>query len=779
MRTLPRAAQLYLWGIWGAAAIAVPLAIWSSPLRLDSVPLILIGIALFVVADFFEVHFANRDGNTIIMTLADAPSIFFLAILGTPGVFVILFGSLFADLLHRRAWYRGLFNATERSLTYLLLVFVAWLLNPSGEFIFQGPRGAVTLLAVAATLFVVNTVFVSTIVAFATERPLFDTYADSFRMVHWVHFITMPFGAILSILWRVNPWMFLAALLPLIMSQRAIRAVAGWQAESQRNQELAQQAQNVSQRLERLQGATTAMMTVSTSQAILQTVSTQLATLLEATASWVVFDQRTGLHVTSLQNVPSSVKFHGNGFRPIFDQNAVQQVFRPQLLEFAPTAPDSWHSLILIPLVHGEHVHGIACLATEHATALEASERRVLMAFAAQAALMIEHIGLFEELQQKQNELVRSSKLAALGTFAAGIAHEFNNLLAGVLGYAELAEISTDEAERDYALNVIKQSSVRGRSITRSLLTFARRDAAAREPHDLTAIIEDTLVLIERELAKRNIVVERQFFPIPQTMCDAGQISQVILNLLTNARDAMSEQDGGKITIVVFDDGRNITMTIKDSGSGIPESLLDQVFQPFTTTKGALGGSKVAGTGLGLSICYGIVEEHEGTIGITSELGHGTTVTVTLPIVQTHMEQHVERTDDLLSPLSILLLDDDVDVAASLARMLIGRGHAVSVANSGTKALALIESNAFDVICCDAIMPEMNGLVFMQHLRSRDITTPVLVMTGEPSSLLVDQMRGFYPVSVLQKPFTIDELLATLAHLPSFQRTAVETVHNA
>lgn len=775
MHTLPYKAQLYLWVLWGIALLAIPAALVLSPPALTDLPVLSLGIILFILADFFEVHFNNRDGNTVIMTLADVPTIFFLAILGVPGVLIILIGSLLTDLLHRRRWYRGLFNAIERSLTYIILFIIARSLSLPDSFIFQDLRGVFTLITIAAVFYIANTVLVSTMVAFATQKPLLQVYHNSFRMVHWVHLITLPFGAILSIVWQVEPWMVLPAFLPLIMTQRSFQAVAGWQVESQRSTDLATQAQHLSQRLERLQGVTTAMMTARTSQSILQTVSSQLAMLLEASAAWVVFGQQATPHIAYLHNVPDTVKIEGARYYALLDKSEVRQILRPQLHQLEPTYLESWQSLILIPLIHAGRVHGVVCLAIEHGTTLEVSECRVLLAFAAQAALMVEHSRLFEELQNKQVELVRSSKLASLGTFSAGIAHEFNNLMAGILGYAELAEISPDTDEQAYALNIIKQSCIRGRSITRGLLTFARRDTAVHELHDVTNTVIDTLALIERDFAKNGILIERQFFPVSETLCAPGQISQVVLNLLTNARDAIGEQPSGMIMIEVSQRQQNIIIAVSDTGCGIPEHLLDQVFQPFTTTKGAFGGGKAPGTGLGLAICYGIIEEHHGTIMITTAVGQGTTVTINLPVIEHPVAKIAEPSVQPPFSLSILLVEDDQDVATALARTLIASGQSVAIAHNGIEALSHLTRDTYDVICCDVLMPAMNGAAFMHTLRARNIATPVLVITGEPSSPLIGQMRELSIIGVLHKPFTVEELLTMLAQIPTLFQTVLQT----
>jgi two-component system NtrC family sensor kinase len=165
------------------------------------------------------------------------------------------------------------------------------------------------------------------------------------------------------------------------------------------------------------------------------------------------------------------------------------------------------------------------------------------------------------------------------------------------------------------------------------LLTFARRQEHHRGLADVSDAINETLQLVELDLQKSRIEVVRRVESVPPTVCDLGQLSQVVLNLITNARDAM-QPAGGTITIGLRERHGTIELSVSDTGSGISEEIRDKIFEPFMTTKGALGGSQTPGTGLGLSVSYGIVQEHGGTIEAISTPGHGTTMLVRLPIIK-------------------------------------------------------------------------------------------------------------------------------------------------
>jgi two-component system, NtrC family, sensor kinase len=763
MRTLPIAARFYVIAIWLGSATLVGLTLHSSSLRSDLVPLELLWLLMFTLADYFEVEFEISDGRGVAMTVIDAPLIFLVAVSGPIGVIVIVLGTFVVDALRRRVWYRSLFNAAARSITYLMMLWVYTSISEPGALPFGSLRGLLALIATAGIYFTLNTLLVSTVIALANRQPLLQVYRASFRMVHWVHLITLPLGAVMAALWAINPWLLLPALLPLVMAQRSFKALAAWQAESRRSKALAEESQQLASKLERLQDATTAMIASLEPLPLLETVSARLAALMEAPARWVILLDQGHAHLVAAGGLPPGFDWDAPAYAAEIWQG-LQLLDAARMARLHTANDPAWQALVIIPLALEERVLGGICLALDRPLALADADRRVLLSFAAQAALAMERASLFEELSHKQDELVRSSKLAALGTFSAGIAHEFNNLLAGILGYAQLGLTSDEVLDKNEALEVAVRSCMRGRSITSGLLTFARRSEPQRGLHQIADAVEDVIVLVERELAKNNIRVERRFEPIPSTICDPGQLAQVALNLMTNARDAMVELGGGVITVSLAERAGQIELVVGDTGSGIPENLLDQVFQPFMTTKGALGGSVTPGSGLGLAISYGIIESHGGTIAIASKVGVGTVVTVRLPIVNdTAASAGKSIVAGATAPLRILVVDDEPVVVESVARMLEGQGHQVSSATDGTAALRRFCEQPFDLVLSDIVMPGMGGAEFVERLRAIDPDVRVLIMTGHIAHEQAEQLLRDGALGVVRKPFVIDELLAAVA----------------
>jgi signal transduction histidine kinase len=464
----------------------------------------------------------------------------------------------------------------------------------------------------------------------------------------WYALAMVPLGGLLGALWSVNPWAFLLGLAPLAVAQHAFRDQVALRRANTAFARLAVQRESLATRLERLQALATTMIGTFDVQAMLELLRERLAALLEADCGWVVLREDDGGPRLIAGRRPAGIVDHApalaepQSYAALFERGTVMLIADERLGALAPASrdPARWAAVLSIPLIGEQGVLGVICLAFERLRGLEADEQRVLTSFARQAATVIENARLFDELNRKQDELIQSSKLAAVGTFAAGIAHEFNNLLAGMLGHAELGYRIPDMEEKNRALDIVIQSCRRGRSVTQGLLTFARRREHKRQLADVAAAIDETLMLVEVDLHKSDIEIVREIDLVAPTVCDLGQIAQVVLNLVTNARDAMKPH-GGTLSIGLREREGAIEISVGDTGSGIPDAIRDKIFEPFVTTKGALGGSQTPGTGLGLSVSYGIVRDHGGEIVIDSAVGRGTTMTVRLPIVEEEVEQAV------------------------------------------------------------------------------------------------------------------------------------------
>jgi signal transduction histidine kinase len=236
------------------------------------------------------------------------------------------------------------------------------------------------------------------------------------------------------------------------------------------------------------------------------------------------------------------------------------------------------------------------------------------------------------ELAALRQELVRTQRLAALGELVGTTTHEFNNVLMTIINYAKLGLRNKDEASRDKALDRILAAALRAEKITNSVLGMARNRGQDFAPTDLAPLVEETLVLLEREMQKYRVAVRKDFGQAPTVRAVGNQIQQVLLNLMTNARQAMPT--GGEITLRISHDPAAgfVDLMVRDTGSGIPREQLPKIFDRFFTTKSGPDASGKGGTGVGLSACRDIVEAHQGRIRIESAVGKGTAFIVRLPV---------------------------------------------------------------------------------------------------------------------------------------------------
>jgi len=239
-----------------------------------------------------------------------------------------------------------------------------------------------------------------------------------------------------------------------------------------------------------------------------------------------------------------------------------------------------------------------------------------------------------EQIALLERQLADAQKLTALGELVGTTTHEFNNVLMTILNYARLGLRHKDEATRDKALQKILDASQRAAKITGSVLAMARNRSGELEPTNLARLIDECLVLLERELSKYRISVELQLAPVPEVMACGNQIQQVLLNLLINARQAMPS--GGRVLIKLDHDqaAGTVDLTIRDTGSGIPADKLPKIFDRFFTTKKGPDETGKGGTGLGLSTCKSIIDAHRGRIRVESTVGKGTAFTIKLPIAR-------------------------------------------------------------------------------------------------------------------------------------------------
>ncbi len=238
---------------------------------------------------------------------------------------------------------------------------------------------------------------------------------------------------------------------------------------------------------------------------------------------------------------------------------------------------------------------------------------------------------LEQQVAMLKEQLAQAEKLTALGELISTTTHEFNNVLMTIINYAKMGMRHQDKPTRDKSFEKILAAGNRAARITQGILGFARNRSAGQEPTDMAKLIDDVLMLLEREMSKYRVVVDRQIAEVPRAMVNSNQIQQVVLNLLVNARQAMPS--GGQIVVRLAHDASagTVDLMIRDSGSGIPTDKLPRIFDRFYTTKQGPDASGKGGTGLGLAFCRDVIEAHHGRIRVESTVGRGTAFTLKLP----------------------------------------------------------------------------------------------------------------------------------------------------
>jgi two-component system NtrC family sensor kinase len=374
--------------------------------------------------------------------------------------------------------------------------------------------------------------------------------------------------------------------------------------------------------------------------------------------------------------------------------------------------------------------------------------------------------------QAMETQLIQSEKLAAVGQLVSGVAHELNNPLTSIAGLSEFLLEQKEISKKDRGhLKVIHEESERAGRIVRNLLTFARKGPAERAPVDLNDVIQRTLQLMEYDLKLKDIDLRRDLrVALPDVLGDRDSLQQVVLNLLTNAAQAVAENHKGRpraITVSTwFDD--HVHLRVADTGPGISDVVAQNVFTPFFTTK-----EPGHGTGLGLSITYSIVENHGGRITVERPSNGGAAFRVDLPPVPPGAPAPAPPTPPPPAPTSppakrtILLVDDDPAVRR-MVKALFGRdGHAVEIARNPQHALELAQRGGFDLIIADArAATRGGGKLFVEELVGRlpALRDRTIVATGDVG-LATEETLTRLGLRYVRKPFNLRDLRDEAARL--------------
>ncbi|MFM9978898.1 MAG: response regulator [Sphingomonadaceae bacterium] len=394
-----------------------------------------------------------------------------------------------------------------------------------------------------------------------------------------------------------------------------------------------------------------------------------------------------------------------------------------------------------------------------------------------EAAVLISLKDNSEESRLKR-EVAQATKMQAVGQLAGGVAHDFNNILTGIIGHCDLMLMRHTPGDSDYDdIQQIRINSNRAAGLTRQLLAFSRQQTLRPQVLQLPDVISEVSNLLQRLLGETVSLVINHGRGLGSVRADPGQLEQVIVNLAVNARDAMAAKggSGGTLTLQTYAvsaaDVRKLgsdvlpiadytALKLTDTGTGIHPEILSKIFEPFFTTK-EVG----KGTGLGLSTVYGIVKQSNGFIFADSEVGKGTSFTIYLPVhAETMMADAPtappapEKPAELWGSGTVLLVEDEAMVRAVAERALTRQGYTVLTAEHGEEALAILSGGAqVDLLISDVVMPTMDGPTLVRHARDRYPDLPILFMSGYAEEQLRKSI-AIEDVNFLAKPFSVKQL---------------------
>jgi signal transduction histidine kinase len=370
---------------------------------------------------------------------------------------------------------------------------------------------------------------------------------------------------------------------------------------------------------------------------------------------------------------------------------------------------------------------------------------------------------------QLRKQVIHLEKMAAIGRLVSGVAHELNNPLAGILGYAQLVSRCELDPSARRMTDVILTQAERAGKIVQNFLNLAAKTEPKRITFDLNDTIRNVVQLREFQESVENIVITTHLGEdLPYGWGDPNQMEQVILNLVVNAEDAISDarRRPGAIHVKTSVEGECLQVTVTDNGSGIHARDMARIFDPFFTTK-----EKQRGTGLGLSICAEIVKDHGGELYAWSSYGTGSTFTLELPIkhiIEKEETQPVRASHgEYLRGKQILVIDDEIHITELIFDVLARQGARIDLANSGVEALDQIKKKNYDVIICDQRMPGVSGQRLYRLVESLkpELRNRFLFVTGDVVNAQTKRFFTQAGVVYIRKPFRIHELVDAIEGL--------------
>ena len=363
--------------------------------------------------------------------------------------------------------------------------------------------------------------------------------------------------------------------------------------------------------------------------------------------------------------------------------------------------------------------------------------------------------------------------MEAIGIFVGGIVHDFNNMLAVIIGNAELAEDDVDEHGRHNIKQILKASK-RARDLVKQILTYSRKAGTGKNAIELTPLVKETSKLFRGTLPSTIRIDLKAQTEQDTILADQGQIQQVMMNLATNAAYAMRDKGGvltiGLTNVSVTEDnkpaldlepGKYVKLRIRDTGTGMTKEIMERIFDPFFTTKEA-----GEGTGMGLAVVYGIVKSHNGGVTVESRPGKGTTFNVFFPCVAAHATEQQEEKEGVAprGKEHILVVDDEESLVEAVSNILERLGYRVTTALNPSQAWKIFEKDphSFDLVITDQTMPGLTGIELAKRMLSARKDLPIILFTGYSETVSPEKAKSVGISEFVMKPVVKREVAETV-----------------
>jgi signal transduction histidine kinase/CheY-like chemotaxis protein len=502
-------------------------------------------------------------------------------------------------------------------------------------------------------------------------------------------------------------------------------------------------------------------------------------------ADEATFRRRAGWGQRSADRARFSEVNFRDGFGELVTRSRTE-VITPEYLPHLPPLvaefirADGLGSWIWVLLWGKDKPMGVMGISSREAREYTSNDENLLVAIGRQLSTTIEKVRLYEEtcrayedLRRTQEQLLQSEKMSAVGQLIAGVAHELNNPLTAILGYAQLLESEgLEERAADFVSKLFKQAQ-RTHRVVQNLLSFARQRKPQKEQVDICKVLDETLALRDYDLKVNNIKLEREVEPaLPAVTADAHQLEQVFLNIINNAVDALLEAGrGGRLKVRVYSRDGQVHTEFQDSGPGIKEP--NRIFDPFYTTK-----SVGKGTGLGLSICYGIIKEHGGDIAARNCPQGGAIVEVGLPAAGRSAPPQTTSPmppRELVIEGRILLVEDEEAVLEFERDVLAGAGAQVTTLMNGEEVKARLRQQVFDALILNGKMPGDWNLPQVYRWIAENCPGLERRLLFTFSGVAEPEIRTFLQenqLPYLVKPFAVADLISQARRLLQKSRTA-------